>query len=172
MAIIGWGGNRHFVRNITKNKGIRELPVPVEDTYDLATEDGDVLEAKLEGGAIKDSKKKANTNTITFDVFVAKGEKKPFADKRGVISDQFEYWEQPEDPSVPAGIHISKASISCAVKSNTAEGMKLTYTVKPLEPDTKGIDPLQIGTVTVTENEGAISKIDFDELESEDEPEK
>lgn len=169
MAIIGWGKNRHFVKNLSKQgAGIRELPTPVEDTFDLATEKGDKLEAKIEGGKRKDVKNKENTNTITFDVFVAKGEKKPFKDKNGVISDKFEYWEQPEDPTVPAGIHISKASVSCEVKSNTAEGMKLTYTVEPLEPDTAGVDPLQIGTVTVTENNGEISNIAFTELEAED----
>lgn len=169
MAIIAWGGNRHFVRNITKNAAIRELPTPVEDTYDVATEKGDKLEAKLEGGKRKDVKYKENSNTITFDIFVAKGEKKPFADKRGVISDKFEYWEQPEDPTVPGGIHVSKASVSCELKGNTAEGKKYTYTIEPLEPDTKGIDPLQVGTVTVNEQSGtgAITDISFVELEAE-----
>ena len=168
MAIIAWGGNRHFVKNLTKNAAIRELPTPVEDTFDVATEKGDKLEAKVEGGKRKDVKYKENSYTITFDVYVAKDEKKPFVDRRGVISDKFEYWEQPEDPTVPGGIHVSKASLSCEFKGNTAEGKKYTYTIEPLEPDTAGIDPLQVGTVTVTESNGVISNIAFTELEAED----
>jgi len=170
MAIIGWGKNRHFVKNLSKNGNIRELPTPVEDTYDLATEKGDTLKATVEGGGVKDVKHKKNSNTVTFEVFVAKGEKKPFNDRQGVIDDIFEYWEQPEDPTVPAGLHMSKAKASCEVKANTAEGMKLVYTLEPLEPDNKAIDPLQIGTVTVTESNGVISAIAFSELESETDP--
>lgn len=170
MATIGWGENRHFVRNITKNGNIRELPTPVEDTYDVATEKGDKKEAKLEGGRRKDVKYGKNNNTITFEIFVAKGEKKPFVDHEGVIDGVFEYWSQPEDPAVPAGIHVSRACISCEVKSNDAEGMKLVYTVDPLDSGVKGVDPMQIGTVTVTENNGVISAISFTELEGEDDP--
>mgnify|MGYP002622584386 CR=1 FL=1 len=168
MANIGWGKNRHFVRNITKNAGIRELPTPVEDSFELATEKGDKLEAKIEGGEYKDVRYKKNTNSITFDIFVAKGEKKPFADKQGVIEDEFEYWEQPEDAAVPAGIHISRARVSCEVKSNTAEGMKLTYVLEPLKPSDSSIDPMQMGVVTVTESGSVISAINFTELEAED----
>lgn len=170
MSQIGWGKNRHFVKNLSKNGGIRELPTPVEDTFELATEKGDKLEAKIEGGEYKDVRYKKNSNTVTFDIFVAKGEKKPFADKAGVIDDEFEYWEQPEDASVPAGIHISRARISCEVKGNTAEGTKYTYTVEPLTPSNKAIDPLQIGTVTVTESNGVISAISFTELDAETDP--
>lgn len=173
MAQIGWGKNRHAVRNLTQTgKGWRELPTPVEDTFDVATEKGDKLEAKIEGGEYKDVKYKKNTNSVTFDVYVAKGEKKPFADNNGVIEDEFEYVSQPEDAAVPAGIHIPRARISCEVKGNDAEGMKLTYTVEPLTPADKTQKPMALGVVTFTESNGAITGMTFTELEAETEPDQ
>ncbi len=170
MAKIGWGKNRHAVRNITQNKGWRELPTAVEDTFEVATEKGDKLEAKIEGGEYKDIKYKDNTNTVTFDVFVAKGEKKPFNDHNGIIDDEFEYVSQPEDPTVPAGIHIPKARISCELKGNDSEGMKITYTIEPITPDDKTEKSMQVGTVTFTESNGSITTMSFTELGAEEEP--
>ena len=102
MAQIGWGKNRHGVRDFANNKGWRELPTPAEDTWEVTAEKGDKLEAKLEGGKNQDVKYKENTNTITFDIRVAKGQKKPFADKNGIIAKEYEYFSQPEDPEVLA----------------------------------------------------------------------
>lgn len=172
MAQIGWGKNRHAVRNITQDKGWRELPTPVEDTFEVATEKGDKLEAKIEGGEYKDVKYKRNTNSVTFDVYVAKGETKPFDDNNGVIDDEFEYVSQPEDAAVPAGIHISRARVSCEVKGNDAEGLKLAYTVEPLTPSDSSVKPMEIGTVTFTESGGAITGMSFTALGADAEPAK
>ena len=171
MAQIGWGKNRHGVRDFANNKGWRELPTPAEDTWEVTTEKGDKLEAKLEGGKNQDVKYKENTNTITFDIRVAKGEKKPFADKNGIIANAYEYFSQPEDPEVPAGIMVGRARISCEVKASDAEGMTLTYTVEPLEPADKTKDPMQMGKVTITEAGGKISDVTIEVLEAEEEPE-
>jgi len=170
MAQIGWGKNRHAVRNISASGSWRELPTPVEESFELTTEKGDKQEAKLEGGAIKDIRYKQNTNAISFDVFVAKGEKKPFADVNGVVSDEFEYVSQPEDPAVPAGIYVHRARISCEVKSNDSEGMKLTYTVEPLAPASEATPPMEIGVVTFTESNGSITAVAFTALEAVSEP--
>lgn len=170
MAQIGWGKNRHFVKDITdEGKGWRELPTPAEDTFEVTTEKGDKLEAKLEGGEYEDVKYKKNTNSVSFDIRVAKGKKRPFADKMGVIEHEFEYYSQPEDTSVPSGIHISRARISCEVKGTDAEGVTLTYNVEAMSPTT-AVDAMQIGTVTVTESAGKISEITFTEWGSDEEP--
>lgn len=172
MAQIGWGKNRHGVRDITDSgKGWRELPTAAEDTWEVTTEKGDKLEAKLEGGQNQDVKYKENTNTITFDIRVAKGQKKPFDDKNGIIAKEYEYFSQPEDPEVPSGIMVSRARISCEVKATDAEGMTLTYTVEPLEPADKTKKPMQMGKVTITEANGKISNVSIEELEAEVEPE-
>lgn len=166
MAYIGWGKCRLFVRNITRDLKIRELPTPVEDTFDLSTEQGEKLEAKIEGGTNEDVKYKSNTNSIAFDLRVFKGRKKPFPDVNGVIKDEYEFWMQPEDPTVPAGIHVMRGRISSELKGTAADGITYTYTVEPLENGS--VDTCQVGLVTVTENAGIISKIDFVELEEED----
>ena len=171
MAQIGWGKNRHGARDITDSgKGFRELPTAAEDTWEVTTEKGDKLEAKLEGGQNQDVKYKENTNVINFDIRVAKGQKKPFADRNGIIDHEYEYFSQPEDPEVPAGIMVSRARISCEVKATDADGMTLTYTVEPLQPTDKTKAPMQIGKVTITEAGGVISDVTIEELEAEQEP--
>lgn len=165
MANIGWGKPRLFVKNKTKNGSIRELPNVVEDTFELATEKGEKLEAKIEGGQNEDVKYKSNTNTIAFDIRVFKGRKKPFADKNGVIEDEFEFWMQPEDPAVPAGLHATRARVSSELKSTAADGTTYTYTVEPIENGE--VDALQVGTTTVTENSGNVTAVNFEELEAE-----
>ncbi|MCM1576972.1 MAG: hypothetical protein NC035_08345 [Bacteroides sp.] len=165
MAYIGWGKPRFFVKNISKGGSIRELPNVVEDTFDITTEQGDKLEAKIEGGTNEDVKYKNNTNTITLDIRVFKGRKKPFADVNGVVSDEFEFWMQPEDPAVPAGIHCSRCRVATELKGTAADGITYTYTFEPL--DNGEVDACQVGTVTVEEAGGNISNIQFTELEEE-----
>lgn len=165
MAYIGWGKPRLFVKNLTKNGSIRELPNVVEDTFDLSTEQGDKLEAKIEGGTNEDVKYKKNTNTIAFDIRVFKGRKKPFADKEGVVEDEFEFWMQPEDPTVPAGLHCAKCRVATELKGTAADGLTYTYSLEPL--DNGSTDACQVGTVTLTESNGTISAINFVELEGE-----
>ena len=166
MAYIGWGKPRLFVKNLTKNGIIRELPNVVEDTFEISTEQGDKLEAKIEGGTNEDVKYKKNTNTIAFDIRMFKGRKKPFADKDGVVNDEFEFWMQPEDAAVPAGLHCAKCRVATELKGSAADGITYTYTLEPLE---NGVtDACQVGTVTVTESGGSISAITFTEVDEED----
>lgn len=174
MAQIGWGRPRPVVRNRTQDTGWRELPTPADGTFELATEKGDKLEAKLEGGAYEDVQYKGNTNTITFDIRVNKNRKKPFDDNNGIIAGDWEFYSQPEDPTVPAGLHATIARISCEVKSTSADGTTYTYTVEPLQPEDKSIAPLEIGLVTYTEDPTtkAITGVTFTKLDAVTEPDK
>lgn len=165
MAYIGWGKPRLFVKNINKTGEIRELPNVVEDTFDVSTEQGDKLEAKIEGGTNEDVKYKKNTNTISFDIRVFKGRKKPFADVDGVVEDEFEFWMQPEDKSVPAGIYCKRCRVATELKGTAADGLTYTYSLEPL--DNGEVDACQVGMVTVTELEGSITNITFAALEAE-----
>lgn len=96
-----------------------------------------------------------------------KGRKKPFADKEGVINDEFEFWSQPEDPTVPAGLHVTRGRISSELKGTAADGLTYTYSIEPLE--NTNVDACQVGTTTVNrDTNGNITSIDFVELEEED----
>lgn len=171
MAQIGWGKNRLFVRDITdSNKGWRELPTPAEDTFEVATEKGDKLEAKIEGGEYEDVMYKKNTATVSFDIRVAKGRLRPFADKMGIIEHEYEFYSQPMDADVPAGIHISRGRVSCEVKGTDADGVTLTYTIEPLTPSDSSVDAMQVGKVSLTESDGKITAITFTELDAVEEP--
>lgn len=171
MAQIGWGKNRHGVRDITDTgKGWRELPTAAEDTWELATEKGDKLEAKIEGGEYEDVKYKENTFTITFDIRVKKGRKKPFDDHNGVIDHEYAYFSQPEDADVPAGLLAGRCRISCELKGTDADGTTYTYTVEPLQPTDSTKKALVLGKVAITESGGTISEVACTPLEVETEP--
>lgn len=164
MAQIGWGKPRLFVRNLSvADAAIREIPTPVEDSYELSVEQGDKLEAKIEGGQCEDVKYKDNTYSLSFDVRVYKGRQKPFADVNGVVADEFEFWLRPEDPAVPAGVRIAKCRISTSLKATAADGMTYTYTVSALENGRT--EACEIGTVTVADD---LASITFDALEAND----
>ena len=165
MSKIGWGKPRIIVKNITKAGSFRELPTPVEDTFDVSTEKGDKLEAKIEGGDYEDVRYKKNGMTITMDIRVAKGRKKPFNDVDGVIQDEFELYVVPEDPTVPAGLHVQRACVSAELKDTAADGMTYTYTIEPLKPASG--KTVEVGTVTVTESSGLISACSIVELAAE-----
>lgn len=171
MANIGWGKPSLFVKSRTIANALwRQLANPVEDTTSYETSKGDKLEAKVEGGKYEDVKYKENTGTLTFDIRVAKGRKKPFQDHDGVIDGEWEFALQPEDAAVPAGLYIKRAVISSEVKFASADGTTYTYTVEPLAPEAGG-DALAVGTVTVSKDEqtSKITGITCTELEGESE---
>lgn len=168
MALIGWGKPNLFVQKLETGKAYkwRGITTPVEGTTNFETSKGDKMEAKFEGGAYADVQYKKNTNTLTFDLFVRKGDKKPFADVDGVIKGEYKVALQPEDPTVPSGLLLKKCKISSEVKYTSEEGTKLTYTVEPIAPEDESAS-FQMGTITVTKTGDDITAITCTEYEAE-----
>lgn len=168
MANISWGKPKLLCRKIETGKTYkwREVLTPVEGTTNYATTKGDKLEAKFEGGDYADIKYKKNTGALTFDEFVLKGQKKPFADVDGVIEGEYEFAVQPEDATVPGGLFIKRGHISVEPKFTSEEGTRITYTVDTIAPQ-DGSESFKIGTITVTKSGEDITAVSCAPLEAE-----
>lgn len=135
MAVIGWGKPRLFAKNLSDTSASWiEFPTPVEGTTELATEKGDKQEAKIEGGENEDVRYNKNTYALTCNIRAAKHRKKPIVDNDGLITDNYMFVLQPEDPEVE-GILISKATVSVEDTWSSEEGGIWIYTIDALKPD-------------------------------------
>lgn len=165
MSLLGWGKCRVFIKDLdTESAPWVELPTPVENTTILETTKGDKQEAKIEGGENEDVRYAKSTYALNLNIRAAKGRKKPIADSDGIIAHNYAVAVQPEDPEA-VGIMIDKAKPSIADTFSTEEGAIWEYTFDALKPDTG--DQCKMGTITVTENEGAISNVSIEEVDAE-----
>lgn len=166
---LAWGKPTIIVKALDVAGAIyRALATPVEDSTSFERADGDEIEAKVEGGGIEDSITKKGVATLTFDIRVAKGRKKPFADVDGVVNTNYEVFLEPEDPAVEGGIHIGKGKVSIKEKFTSADGTVFTVTIKALTPSDTTKPMAEIGTVTATrDTDGSISGVTFTAIEAE-----
>lgn len=135
MAVIGWGKPRIFIKEIgAVGAKWKEVPTPVEDSTELATEKGDKQEAKLEGGANEDVRYNKNTYALSFSIRAAKGRKKLMKDEDGIITSNYSVLLQPEDGEID-GISIDKAQVSVEDTWSAEEGGVWIYTFDALQPD-------------------------------------
>lgn len=146
--IIPWGKPRIFKKDLdASGSSWIEEATPVEDSTELATEKGDKLEAKIEGGENEDVRVKASTYTLTYNIRKAKGRAKPFDSHDGVVLHNYAFMLQPEDPTC-VGFSIDKANVSVNDTYSAADGAVWEIQVDVLKPDNG--DSVKWGTVTVS----------------------
>ncbi len=149
---ISWGKCKIFAKDLdAENASYIVLPTPVEDSTQLTTQEGDKMEAPVEGGENEDSRKKKAKYSLALEIRVAKGRQQPIADDDGVVEHHYEIILQPEDKTCP-GFKIAKASVSCASNFTAAKGGSWSYTFDSLKPESG--KQLVWGTVADPAQEG------------------
>lgn len=107
----------------------------VEGTTTLETSQGDKTEAKNEAGQVIDTRYKASTFSLSFELFVKKGaETKPIQDADGVIKQNYAVRLTPEDPTCQ-GFIFNNASVTLEETYSAEDGSRWKYTFDALKPD-------------------------------------
>ena len=162
---LSWGKCTIFTLSSASGSQWKRLVTPVEDSTNLATSQGDKLEAKIEGGENEAVKYKKNTYQLTFSIRKAQGRAQPFANTDGVVKDEYSILLMPEDPTTD-GFYIERASANVQDTFTTADGAIWQITMDALSP-TKG-NTVKWGLVSVTKTgtgESAANKVGFVENE-------
>lgn len=138
MAVLSWGKPTiEHTESVGGAPGAaaawKALPIPKKDTTKLTPTAGEETTAEEEGGDTVDSRTGKNSNTFEFDIFVKKGEKRPFDDNDGVIAGEHAFRLTPEDEECE-GFQIDRASLRVEESYSAADGKLLHYVAKVLKP--------------------------------------
>lgn len=143
MAVLSWGKPKvEYAKSTgtsTDPTTWDTMPEIKEDSASLEVTEGELIEATEEGGAVVDSRRKANKYKFTLDVYVKKGGTRPIADTNGIITDNYAVRVTPEDTACE-GFILRKTNVTVAERWTAAEGKMLRYTFDGIKPDaTDGI---------------------------------
>lgn len=138
MAILGWGKCK--IKHTTSTNGApaaganwEQLPTPKQDTTKVVPTAGAEKVAYEEGGDIVDVRYDKTTYQLEFDLYVKKGEDRPFEDNDGIIDGEHAFRVIPEDES-NRGCQIDRSVLRVEENFTTAEGFFLHYVAKVLKP--------------------------------------
>lgn len=109
------------------------IPTPKDGTTTLSPSEGSDIEAKIEGGEVKDSISAATTYTFEWEEWVEKSKSPTFEDTNGVVSGEHCFKCLPIDTSCP-GIQIDRATVKASYQYTTADGLRIKYIAKVLKP--------------------------------------
>lgn len=138
MAILSWGKCKIETcpsADGAPNNSWTELDTPKDGTTHMTTEQGEVTEAKEEGGEVVDVRIGKSKATFEFTLFKKKGKALPFTDTDGYIAGEHAFRLTPETTGAP-GFIIDRASVSVVHEYSTQDGWLAKYTVKALKPKT------------------------------------
>jgi hypothetical protein len=107
---------------------------PVQDSFAFNVEDGEKLEAFIEGGERVAVRRDNSKYSFEFDVHVGSNAK-PIADDDGIISGEYALRVIPENTSLP-GFLMPRCSVSVQETFTSKEGHKVKYTFEALKPET------------------------------------
>jgi hypothetical protein len=131
---LSWGKPKIFIKDLgTTGAKWKLLNTPVEDSTNLSSEQGDKLEAKIEGGENEAVKYKKNTYTLAYNIRKAQGRKQPMANTDGVVKNEYAVLLQPEDPNTD-GFYIERSSANIQDTFTTADGAIWAVTHDALSP--------------------------------------
>lgn len=141
MAVLSWG--KPLIEYGTSAAGAQAttfsaFDTPKEDTTQLTTTKGDKVEAKEEGGRVVDTRIKASTFQLVFDLFVKKGFIRPISDVDGVVAGDYSVRLTPEDDETE-GFVMDSCTVSVEETFNTADGKIIRYTFDGKKPATGAI---------------------------------
>lgn len=142
MAILSWGKPTvEFTESVAgaPSASWTEMPEIVEGTSTLETTEGELIEATQEGGAVVDSRRKANKYKFSVELFVKKGDKKPIDDVDGVIAKNYAVRVTPEDPECE-GFIFDNSNVSVVETWNAADGKRWKYTFDAIKPATGALN--------------------------------
>lgn len=139
MAVLSWGKPTvEFTKSTSGAPGTEwtEMPEIVEGTAILETTEGELIEATEEGGAVVDSRRKANKYKFSCEVFVKKGDKsRPIPDTNGIIADNYAVRMTPEDDACE-GFLIGNSNVTVIETWSAADGKRLKYIFDAIKPAT------------------------------------
>ena len=140
MSVLSWGKPKIETTPVTDGApGVsaewKELPTPKEDSTQLNTTKGTEKTATEEGGELVDVRYGKNSYELVLEIFVKKGEKRPFDDEDGHIAGEHAVRLTPEDEGCE-GILIERSNVSVEETYTAADGKLLKYTFKALTPKT------------------------------------
>ena len=138
MAILGWGKpTLEHTESVGGAPGEsatwKKLPVAKKDTTKLTPTAGEEIKAEEEGGDVVDSRSGKNSSVLEFDIFVKKGEARPFDDIDGVIAGEHAFRLTPEDEECE-GFQIDRASLRAEESYTAADGRTIHYVATALKP--------------------------------------
>jgi hypothetical protein len=110
------------------------MPTPVQDSFALNTEDGEKLEAFIEGGERVAIRKDSSKYSFEFEVHVG-SDGKPIADNDGIITGEYALRVIPENAELP-GFAMNRTSVSVQETFTSKDGHKARYTFEALKPAT------------------------------------
>lgn len=150
MSVLSWGKCKiQTTPSVDGAPGAsaewKDIDTPKEDTTQLTTTQGDKVEATEEGGAVVDTRYKANTAELAFDLFVKKGGTAPFTDTDGAVSGEHAFRVIPEDKDCQ-GIQIDRGSVNVQIAYTAADGITLHHVVSVMKPKTGNMVKLYTAT--------------------------
>lgn len=140
MSVLSWGKPTLETTPVTDgapDTGAtwKKLPTPKEDSTQLNTTKGQEKTATEEGGEIVDVRYGKNSFELVCEIFVKKGETRPFEDEDGIVSGEHAIRLTPEDEQCE-GILIERSVVTVEETFTTADGKMLKHTFKALKPKT------------------------------------
>lgn len=139
MAEISWGKPRikigKYQANGSAPNSWTEADTPVEGSTELSTNEGDKVEAKIEGGGAEAIRYGASTSELLFSIRAAKDRAPLVPNKDGIIEGEYALLLQPENPQAP-GIQIDKCVLSCQMTYSSTDGIVYKYKASVLKPKT------------------------------------
>lgn len=103
-----------------------DIPTPKDKTLRTSSQAGERTEAKNEKGELVDAKQMPATEKIEFQLFVAKGKKIPFKDKRGIVGGEYALRFIPDDPTC-IGWQADRVGITVLKSSDMETGILFHY---------------------------------------------
>lgn len=172
MAVLAWGKPDIYIQLLDAQdapKGrIRKVGNPKEDSTNLETAEGDKTEAKGEGGAIVDVKRKKSSFELKFDEFVKKGGALTFDDTDGIVAGNYRLWYLPEDKECP-GLYFPKGTFAVNTAATSADGITQSITFSAVEKD-NDTKQMMIGVIKedkLKAGSGWTIEADFTPIETE-----
>ncbi|MBQ4394379.1 MAG: BACON domain-containing protein [Paludibacteraceae bacterium] len=158
MSKISWGKPTILLKDLDEpGSNWKKIPTPVEDSTVLEIEEGEVLEAKIEGGETEDEKHQRNKANLTMEIRAAKDRHLIARDNDGVINHHFAVAVIPEDNAAP-GLLIDRASMHATPSYSCKEGIKRSYKMGALVPDDES-HSVKIGTINVTRSGDVVTDV-------------
>ena len=139
---VSWGKPNIKVRKVGETEW-KPFATPVEDSTTLECEQGDKLEAVIEGGTNEAVKYKANKYTLTFEVRQVPERTDPITAVDGVVEDEYQILIEPENNTANYAF-VQRASVNVQLSYTAADGFKRTYEFSSLTPDSG--EQVEIGT--------------------------
>ena len=102
------------------------IPTPKDKTLRTSSQAGQRTEAYNEKGELVDAKQMPATEKIEFQIFVAKGEKIPFKDKRGIVGGEHALRFIPDDPTC-IGWQADRVGVTVLKSSDLETGILFQY---------------------------------------------